>query len=250
MNETEHLNATLHARTGRFKRKVAESLRIVEDALSTMNAPYIALSGGKDSTCVLHLVRLCSPDVPGVWSDDEWNLPETIDYIDQVDNVHRIAARVEHSEWFTSWDTKYPELPEGTAWLDTPNNDGLQAFARRQQYDGVFIGLRAKENSLRHIHLRKFGTLYFAQKHGVWQCNPIAWWSVQDVWAYIVSNDVPYNAAYDRLSEIGVALEYQRIGPLSQARALGYGQLQILKRGWPELFNQFANKYPEARSYV
>ncbi len=73
---------------------------------------------------------------------------------------------------------------------------------------------------------------------------------MRDVWAYIVSNNVSYNAAYDRLAEIGVPLAQQRIGPLAVERVLGYGQIALLKRGWPELWNRYAERYPEVRAYV
>lgn len=242
--------ALLHARTSSFRRKVEQAQEIIRDALERMASPYIAFSAGKDSTVVLHLVRSIAPDTVAVWSDDEWNLPETIALVEQTPNLHRIAARVQHAEWFTSWDTDEPDLPVGTIWVDAPANDGLQTFAKMQGYDGAFIGLRADENSRRRVHLRKFSTLYFAANHNVWQCNPIAWWSVQDVWAYIHSHQVPYNLAYDKLAKMGVPLERQRTGPLAQWRALGYGQIALLKRGWPDIYNRFVARYPEASTYV
>jgi len=100
------------------------------------------------------------------------------------------------------------------------------------------------------MHLRKFGPLYFAKKHDIWQCNPIHNWTWRDVWAYTLSEDLLYNRAYDKLEEMGIEPLYQRIGPLAVEAVLGYGQIAILKRGWPELFDRFAAKYPEARSYT
>jgi 3'-phosphoadenosine 5'-phosphosulfate sulfotransferase (PAPS reductase)/FAD synthetase len=99
------------------------------------------------------------------------------------------------------------------------------------------------------MHLRTLGPLFFAQSDQFWHCNPIHQWSWKDVWAYIYSNEVDYNRAYDRLDEIGVEPEHQRIGPLAVERVLSFGQLVILKRGWPDLYNKFCDKYPEARLY-
>ena len=70
------------------------------------------------------------------------------------------------------------------------------------------------------------------------------------MWAYIVSTDLDYNKAYDRLEQLGVDPEHQRIGPLATKSVLRYGQLAILKRGWPDLFNRFAAAHPEALNYV
>lgn len=239
----------LHAQLPRFRRMVRTAQEIIAEASTRMANPYVAFSGGKDSTVVLHLVRALAPDTVAVWSDDEWNLPEMLALIERTPNLHRIAANVQHAEFFRSWESK-EELPAGTIWVDAPANDGLQTFAKQQGYDGAFIGLRAGENSRRYHYLKRFGTLHYAEKHGVWQCNPIAWWSDMDVWAYIHANQVPYSAAYDKLAALGVPLARQRTGPLAQGRALGYGQMAILKRGWPDLYNRFVERYPEASAYV
>lgn len=242
--------ARLHARLHSFARKVELARVTIGLALERMRAPYVAFSGGKDSSVALHLVRSVRPETPAVWGDDEWHLPETLALIDATPNLQRIASRIQHSEWFTSWDTPEPQLPAGTIWIDTAHGGGLQTFARSQGYDGVFLGLRADENSRRRVHLRTLGTLYYANNHQVWQCNPLAWWSTMDVWAYISTQGVAYNRAYDRLAEIGVPPDRQRVGPLSQARVLGYGQMAVLKRGWPDLYRAFVERYPETGAYV
>lgn len=240
----------LHAKLSSFRRKIEAAQEIIADALERMASPYVAFSGGKDSAVVLHLVRALAPATDAVWSDDEWNLPETAQLVEATPNLHRIAARVQHAEWFRSWDAEQPDLPDGTIWVDAPANDGLQTFAANQGYDGAFIGLRADENSRRRHYLRTYGTLHYTAKYQVWQCNPIAWWSDMDVWAYIHANSVPYSAAYDKLAALGIPLERQRTGPLAQGRVLGYGQMAILKRGWPDLYNRFVERYPEASTYA
>ena len=244
------LDAELHARTAAFRRKVSQAQNIIQGALDSMVCPYVAFSGGKDSSVVLHLVRAQAPDTPAVWSDDEWNLPETIKLIDQTPHCIRIASQVHHADWFVSWPDGPVNLPSGTIWIEDAHKGGLQTYARQRGYDGVFLGLRADENSRRRVHLRSLGTLYFAGNNQVWQCNPLAWWSVIDVWAYLRTYQAPYNAAYDKLSALGIPLERQRIGPLAVGRVLGYGQLALLKRGWPDLYNRFAARYPEARGDV
>lgn len=59
-----------------------------------------------------------------------------------------------------------------------------------------------------------------------------------------------YNRAYDVLAGLGLPLREQRVGPLAVERAIGYGQLAILRRGWPQLYAAFVAKYPEAASYT
>jgi 3'-phosphoadenosine 5'-phosphosulfate sulfotransferase (PAPS reductase)/FAD synthetase len=241
--------AALRARTRIYQGRLANARRIVARAITTSQSGYIALSGGKDSTVVMDLVHSQAPDVPCVFSDDEWNFPETLDYIGRM-RCARIAATIKHAEWFTSWANGADDIPEGTIWVDAPKNNGLQTYAKEKGYDLVYLGLRQEENNIRRMHLRVNGPLFLAQKDQTWHCNPIHDWIWQDVWAYIVSNNLDYNRAYDRLEEMGVEPQYQRIGPFAVERVLGYGQMAILKRGWPELFNYFAAEHPKAREYV
>lgn len=227
----------LYSRLNQFKRKLDRARRIVSVALDVPGASYVAFSGGKDSTVVANLVWEQDPSIPGIWSDDEFFLPETKDYIERTQekyDVRQIRTNASHTEWFNV---------EGD-W------NGIQEYATHHNMYLVFLGLRKEENSYRRLHLSRFGELFFSQYDDIWHCNPIASWSWMDVWAYIRSNELDYNRAYDKLGEIGIEPRRQRIGPLAQRRALGYGQLSILKRGWPELFDQFADKFPEARSYV
>lgn len=48
---------------------------------------YVAFSGGKDSTALLHLVRSRYPDVPGVFIDTGLEYPEIRDFVRTVPNV-------------------------------------------------------------------------------------------------------------------------------------------------------------------
>lgn len=234
--KTEQI-AMLHAKTKIFNNRVKQARMIIEEALSLNMRPYVAFSGGIDSTVVFNLVKEQKSDIIGIWSDDEWYLPETDEYVErmqQSNNIHHIRTNAYHTEWFSikgDW-------------------DGIPDYAKSLNMEMVFLGLRQDENSYRRIHLRKFGSLFFAVSDDTWHCNPIYNWSRLDVWAYIYLNNLDYNLAYDKLEQIGIPMNRQRIGPLAQRLVLGYGQISILKRGWPDLYNKFAEQYPEVRAYV
>ncbi|HEX7313279.1 MAG TPA: phosphoadenosine phosphosulfate reductase family protein [Pyrinomonadaceae bacterium] len=226
--------ARLYARVSIFKRRIEEARAVVARAFETAPRWYVALSGGKDSTCALALAREVCPDTPAVFSDDEWWLPETEEYTRRLSGLHWIRTNARHTSWFST----------------KGDFDGIPDYAQRQGFEGCFLGLRKDENSYRRVHLNTRGLLYFCQRDEVWHCNPIANWTARDVWAFIHSNEIDYNRAYDRLEEIGIPLDEQRIGPFAVERAIGYGQLATLKRGWPDLFNRFALAHPEARNYA
>lgn len=230
--------ARLHARTNLYQRRLIAAREIIRQAIMLQLPSYVSLSGGKDSTVVYALVREVAPGLPAVWSDDEWWLPETMEYIQRLQasgaNVRQIRTNVQHTDWFTV----------------SGDYNGIQDYAAQQGWQLVYLGLRQEESAARRVHLRTLGPLFCAKSDGVWHCNPLSTWTWQDTWAYILSEGIDYNRAYDRLEEIGVSPEHQRIGPLAVERVLQYGQMTILRRGWPELYNRFVARYPEAASYT
>lgn len=237
----------LHAKTLGYKKSLECSRRIIYKALSANSDWFCAFSGGKDSTVTLALVREQSPDTPAVSSIQQWRLPETAEYLSRVDNLVQVASGSDHNTgWAANWESE-ADLPDGVQWLGEKGNV-TENYG--QTATGVFLGTRAEESSRRRKLYRARGALFFHKGHQVWQCSPIAEWSVMDVWGFIYSQGLDYNRAYDRLTEIGIPLKEQRVGPLAVERVLGRGQLAVLKRGWPELFNEYAAIHPEARLYI
>lgn len=253
MRNLERAGLLAHARTAAFERKVEQATTIIRRWLTQCLNPYVAFSGGKDSTVCLHLVRAFRPDTIALYWHDEWTLPETDDLVAATPLLREIAATVEHASWFTAWEDGPDSLPANVEWVEREKSDGEGIW--KLGYDGACIGLRADENSSRKVHIRAHGANLYAKKNRQWQCYPLAWWRDEDVWAYIVSRDLAYNRAYDRLAELGVPRRGRRIGPLAvESRGphdpLHRGQLAILKQGWPDLYNRFAARYPAARRYV
>lgn len=230
----------LHFKSGSFRRKVERARSVIEQAFSTKPPKkwYVALSGGKDSTIVFDLVMHFEPGILAMWSDEEFFLPETLAYIERLQqtgaNIRRIKGPIKHMDWFIS-NQDSGEL-------------GKTATAKSLNLDGVFMGLRAEENSRRKVFLAKNGPLYFVQNRDIWYCNPIAWWTAIDVWAYIFGEGLDYNRAYDKLAAMGLPLGRQRIGPFITERAPG--ALAIIKAGWPEEYQRFIDKYPQGSHFT
>lgn len=68
--------------------KINLSKRRIQDWYEYHNGMvYVAFSGGKDSTVLLHLVRSMYPDVPAVFSDTGLEYPEIREFVSTTENV-------------------------------------------------------------------------------------------------------------------------------------------------------------------
>lgn len=251
MDRLERKLFLAHAKTAAFDRKVEQAERIIWRWLDKCASPYVRFSGGKDSTVMLHLVRRIAPDSPAMFTHDEYVLPETMEFVDTTENLRKIAYTNPHAPWFTAWRDGPVNLPPDVEWVETGEaKDTAAIYQDRYDHDGVAIGSRADENKTRRAYLKAKGPLFKVHSRNVWQCYPVAWWTDRDIWAYLLSRRVPYNKAYDKLSEMGVPLRERRVGPLAVEGPARRGAIAILKQGWPDLFDRFAARYPEARRYV
>lgn len=235
----------LHARLQSYKNRVRKSMETVERWLSRCKNPYIALSGGKDSTACWGLIQRLGGVVQPVYFDDEWEYPQTTDYLTDIPGLLRIANTAVHAPEFTAWDYPSPpaHLPAGAIWTGrTPG----PVWLAQQGYDGAAIGLRMSENRRRKIHICVAGDL-FERKNGVVQCYPVARWHLHDVWTFISEQGLSYNAAYDVMDAGGVSLEMQRVGPILTAQA--HCGPELTYAFWPGLWNAFCTRHPDARSF-
>ena len=274
MDEIEREGHLLHARTSGYQIKLARAWEIIERAMETRAAFYLAFSGGADSTVLLDLLYAGNNRIDVLWGDEAWDYPESLQFIAdceqrydfQVQRVRDLNAwraccvaldrpdlRNEpdsawhnpYRTWRYAWDTQHPEqMPTMT-------------------YSGVFLGLLASESRARRITLRGGARTRYQVKtaegksiHAVdgrdyeWHCCPMASWTKRDVWAYLISQNVPYNPVYDILAALGVPLEVRRVAALSYIGVAQYGSHAILKSGWPALYNQLAATFPKVREYV
>lgn len=226
----------LHARLPAFRAKVERAHRVTQTFLDAAHRPYVAVSGGKDSTVCLSIARAIRSDVAAVLSHDQWLLPETEDYIRSIPDLTIIAGPHTHDGGVRTWASGRPDDPRLT-WIDCDSHP-LETYVERQGFGGVIIGLRAEENGYRKRHIRAKGVL-FERVDGRLQCYPIAGWTDRDVWAYILSTGTPYNRAYDRMEALKMPIREWRVGPWWNSRAISGGSIERLREGWPSVYTRF-----------
>lgn len=226
------------ASSAAWQRKLYAALAIIEQALRKSRKPYIAYTSGKDSHAVMILCEMVRPGITLAWSDDELELPETLQMMEMLRRIgaplRTFHGAATHAHWFRPWsDRPYWRDPmPGTEALGRDFQDVLA----EDGYDLVYLGLRMEENSRRRNWLLQSGPTYGGTTI-IRRCNPIYDWSADDVWALIAHAQVPYNRAYDKLDAIGVPRKSQRVGPLPLARR------SHLVDAWPEILADLEKRY-------
>ena len=78
-----------------LERKIAiTQARIIEWYNAYEGNVYVSLSGGKDSTVLLHLVRSLFPNVPAVFSNTGLEYPEIQKFAKSFDNVTTVTPKM------------------------------------------------------------------------------------------------------------------------------------------------------------
>ena len=218
--------------------RVEQATHRIRLALRRATRPYIAFSGGKDSTTVLALVHAVDPAIPAIWSDDELEMPETVALMERLRYAiagpfRIVAGHTTHAGWFTSWhDAPYWREPLP----DTEAIPGLMDdWATGEGYDLTILGLRGDESKVRAAFLSEAGATY-RRRTGL-ACNPIWDWDHETVWRFIEATGADYNAAYDRYRALDLPPELQRVGPLPLSPRA------TLELGWPDLLARLEARY-------
>ena len=230
----------LHSKTPAFKKKIQRTLTIIEDFLDIAENPYIAVSGGKDSSVLLHLCRRIRPSLDAVHLDFHTAFPETLALFETYENLK-----------FVSVGSRLEMLAEG-GMHDTSDKGKLRNFTperiRAEGYDGWFYGLRREENpKKRGKHLQVHGD-FFQKKDGLHVCQPIARLQYIDVWAYIVVNEIQYNELYDGMWHLPE--NQQRVADYALVKNANRGTVAQLKKTHPHLFNKIVKHTKEFREYL
>lgn len=148
------------------------------------NRCYVAFSGGKDSTVLLHLALQIQQDIP-VW---HWDygvyIPRQVEAEIQSNMKCLGATNVTVSE----------SVNQGNVAFFCEAN----RFMQDKSLEVALVGLRKEESYRRK---RKIGRGLKGEVY------PLADWGWRDVWAYIVSNGLPYPRLYD---VYGPVLGYDR----------------------------------------
>jgi len=193
------------------------------------------------------------PSVQIVSEKDDMDFPNEIVFMENLRerynlNLDIITPSVSLWSEVKNFDITEDLHSKGTDFSDTYFYDLLKEYQAKNNIKGVMLGLRAEESNGRSWNAKKNGVIYYNRswKHIV--CQPLAWWSTADVFAYLFSNDIPILDVYFK-NEYAEPEQIRKSWILPSARA-NKGQAVWLKHYYPELFYRLAAIQPSIRCFV
>ena len=154
----------------------------------------LSCSWQKQSSVLVHMVAELGLEVDVVELDTHLFFKETYETRDLL--VERYGLSLVRPEILTIAEQHRREGPN--LWEENPDRcchirkvEPLIEVLR--PYDAWVSGIRRQQSPSR-ANARKAER---SERYGVWKIQPLADWSEEDVWAYIMANDIPYNPLHD-----------------------------------------------------
>lgn len=261
MQKHEAETYRLYARASLHKRRVARAIEIVRNAVHQVPGVWgVGLSGGKDSIALAHVCCAAGWDGPFFHYHAEEIPPEnTAMALGVGRRLNREVRTAEIEGDWALWDKAGRAIFTAETDEERRIMAGQSTKYKQQVEDavaaagidgGLFWGLRQDESRARKIAIRKHGTLYKAKSRSEWTCHPLADWSGKDVWAYLISHNLPwlerYDLAEDRERERS---ETTFIFGRGGDGLWGQGQGQRLRESDPALWARLCQRWPELAQY-
>jgi len=197
---------------------IAESWK-AEQVLSWAFANYgedvaIATGMGAEGMVLMDIASRINPEMKVFTGDTEFLFSETYDLIDRVEErygikIERILSQLSPEEQEREFGPKL--------WASNPDQccelRKVEPLRRKLSTLDAWITAIRRGQTPQRAGAKK---VEWDAKFNLVKINPLADWTHQQVWSYIVKNDVPYNPLHDR--------SYPSIGCTNCTRAVRPGE--------------------------
>jgi phosphoadenosine phosphosulfate reductase len=188
---------------------------IVKKAFSLSKAATVAFSGGKGSLAVLRMVLDVNPDALVMFNNTGVEHPLTVKYVHELRDKWGFQL-IETQPIMTFWQCAekygFPQIRSGKASRASATKKNtkspaccryLKLIPAKKAYkdnhvDLIFTGIQAGESRPRFQTAYQLGQYFYSKKWLASKCNPITFWTDEELWAYLKSNSLPTNPLYDR----------------------------------------------------
>lgn len=189
----------IHAKSNEYKQRIREAKQNIHEILSEKEfKPVIEYSGGKDSIVLVDLVMRQDNTVP-VWNYHP-GYAHSINQLFRSQNTQDEIIKTLHT---------MKNVPETVHVANIPADD--ENYLIRDYFEVLFEYMQLNELNLELLGIR--GQESVTRKQRVKQdlvhlesnrvvSFPISNLTVDDVWAYIITNDIYYTSHYDKYGPI------------------------------------------------
>ena len=207
-----------------------ESLALIREQINEnqYHKPVILTSGGKDSSVTSYLVKRVVDNPLSIFNNTSLDCADTYLHIKKENNLKIINPK----EGFYQWRERNNFIGNRTARACcTIFKEGamVEALDKNDKYL-FFMGMRNQESNTRS----EYGDIWINSKWGNrdWiGVLPIRKWSEEDIWLYIVLNNIPINSKYKK--------GYGRVG-CAVACAFYTKSTWVLDKYWyPKMYNRW-----------
>lgn len=242
------------AQTKAFARHVETAQRIMRNAAK--HGPLVvAVSWGKDSVAMAHLALETLGKVPLFYMVSRTALlgwEPVQEYFAARTTLHLMPpARTMAETVALLRDIGLPNERSGSVQhsiIQKQKGTPARAWVKEHGFAVEFLGLRIAERGPRAHMLRARGPIY-EHSAGITICCPLAYWSNEDIWAYIASRGVPYNHRVYDAETHGYTREKIRNGGYLYTDGAGDGWCAWLRHHFPEQWEILASEFPQVRAY-
>lgn len=228
----------VHSNSPYFKKKESEALDSLLQFFSITKKPYLALSWGKQSIIVAHMVYRIRPETPML-------------FLRSWESFHLHDFESVSRDFMQRWPINYVEcFRDNVSWntwtwqetRDYGSNDLQSVGDNCPDWDGVIMGLSKDESKARRITTSLNTTEWrsiFKYKSGNFRCTPIQDWRKNDLAAYLHKYQIPVLTAY----KID-GLEARTTARITRDNAEMNG-LKVLKERNITGYNLIVKRFPE-----
>lgn len=200
--------------------------------------PYLALSWGKQSIVLAHLIYQLRPETPMIFLRS-WESYLLHDYENVINQFPFKVNYHEHFKDNVSWND--------WNWKKTRDygSEDIQKMADEcyPEWDGVIMGLSKDESVARRITCSSSNTDWktiFRYKDERYRCTPIQFWSNQDLAAYISSNNIQLLSTYNNTGLQGrttarITRNNAEMNGLRELKKENMGNYNMIVKRFPEL---------------
>ena len=251
MDDINKRRFLLHAKTQEYQNDLAEAVLAIQQAVETCNTPAVSFSFGKDSLVCMDIARRINQNILVINIDRGYggDVPDALST---------------YNDYFTRYNINFKQVKTPMSIFEIYHKAGdlhkinkdrvkrnLMAGIKKAQLeydiDCSIIGLRTQESNGR-AKLKSKGCFYYTKSDGIFHCCPVLNWTYEHIWAYILSNNLPYLKWYDIESHFD-GYENSRYSNWAGLFMYETGRIVRLKKSYPELYNNFAAEFPEVRDF-